>query len=692
MNKKKYLGVLVCLLLTFIVLSPNLNNEFLNWDDQAYISKNPLVKDLSIQGIKNIFQNQHIVASYVPMVILSWAVDYAIAGMNPTMFHLSNIIIHLMVVFLVYWLTLLVSKRKGIALLAALLFGIHPMHVEAVSWISARKDLMYSLFFIPALISYYYYVEKETKYSRIYTYLACFVFFVLSLLSKGTAVILPFILLLFDYYFIRTDVKKIVLEKVPFFLLSAFFIYKSIQLQGQGGALDQGGATTIVDAFSVGFYGYLVYIIKSVIPYKLSLYHPYPNPYGMSNPWYFYASAIPILVLFYFIMRQIKKRRIIVFAMGFFFIGLIPAIQVLPFGTAVIAERYTYLPYFGLFLLIAYGIVECYERTKFNKKVILGIVGGYLFLLGVTTYNYTQHYKNGATVWSHVIEQYPDDFLGYMNRGNYFYSKKFYENAIEDATTGIELAPSNHWLFYNRATAYQAIRQNSKAIQDYTSAIQLQPHFKSAIINRGILLGKQRRYDLAVQDFSNYIQLDSKSHLGYYNRAFYLEKMGKWELALKDANEVIKMNQGLMAQAYYLRAKIKTELGEKSNAISDYNEVIHRDKQMVNAYLHRGQLQLKLQRYELALNDFNTVVQLQPRAAIGYSNRGRLLLELKRNKEAINDLNKSITLNPNNHLEYYNIAQAYLAVSDVPSAIRALDKCLLIKQDFTPAIRLKASL
>ena len=257
MDKKKYIGILVCLVLTFIVMSPNLNNEFLNWDDQEYISKNPLIKDLSVQGIKNIFQNEHIIASYVPIVLVSWAVDYAIGGMNPTMFHLSNIIIHLIVVLLVYWLVLLVSKRKGIALLAALLFGIHPMHVEAVSWLSARKDLMYSLFFVPALISYYYYIEREPRYGRIYTYLGCLLFFVLSLYSKGTAVILPFILLLFDYYFIRTDIKKVILEKLPFFLLSAFFIYKSIQLQGEGGALDQGGATTVIDAFSVGFYGYL---------------------------------------------------------------------------------------------------------------------------------------------------------------------------------------------------------------------------------------------------------------------------------------------------------------------------------------------------------------------------------------------------------------------------------------------------
>ena len=394
MYKKTYLWLIITLVVTFLFLSPNLKSDFLNWDDPVYITTNKLIKDTSLSGVKKIFSTREVVGTYSPLVLLSWSVDYKVSQLNPFTFHLFNILFHLVVVALVYYLALLLSKRMEVAFIASLLFGIHPMHVEAVGWISARKDLIYSLFFFGALIIYHFYLDSNKKRSSRFLYLTCLFLFCLSLLSKGTAIMFPFILLLIDYLKNRKNLKNILIEKIPFFILSLLFVYIAIIGQTSEGAIDNAINMTSVNSISVGLYGYIIYLVKIIIPFNLSGYHPYPDMIGEQLPWYFYISATPIIALFILTIAKARTRRFFGFGIMFFFITLVPVLQVLPFGTAVIAERYTYLPYFGLFLLFAIWIVRAIDTYRKFEKPIWILLSSCIIMLGIRSFQYSKTYNN----------------------------------------------------------------------------------------------------------------------------------------------------------------------------------------------------------------------------------------------------------------------------------------------------------
>lgn len=689
--QKKYIWLLILGLITILFLSPNLFNGFLNWDDSAYVIQNELIRDLSFKGIKEIFTTPEVVSTYAPLVLISWGIDYAIAGLNPVIFHATNLLLHVLVVGSVFYFTKLVSKNKIIALITAVLFGIHPMHVEVVGWVSARKDLLYSLFFMGALIVYYFYNEKNNKYPKSYYYVTCLLLFVLSLLSKGTAVILPLILFLIDYLRERKLSVKLLLEKIPFLILSVFFVILSIKMQDRGGAMEDRQFVSLIDSLSVGFYGYLTYLIKSVIPFNLSAYHPYPNQLGESNPWYYYASAIPVLALFTWLMTCLKKNRMLVFGFGFFFITLIPVIQVLPFGSAVTSDRYTYLPYLGLLLLLGKVVVYLYDNCKKYQKVLPIALAIYVLAIGGLSFQYSKTFKNGETLWTNVIKHYPDDFLAYMNRAEYRISKKQYQDAIEDSDKAIAINPNYASLYYNRAFAYGAISKNNLAIHDLNTAVNKKKDYLVAYLNRGLLYGKINEIDKAINDFTTVIQLAPNEYYGYYNRAVYLGKKRAYHKGISDLNVVIDKKQ-FLSQAHYLRGKYHQAIGDINNAFKDYSRVITLDPAMASAFEKRGHLWLNKGLFNEALKDYQTAILLDKTLVDVYINIGVVYMNLKEYYKAGYSFEEAKKMQPNNHLIYYNKALLFELKKDYPKALVELNKCLKISTDFLPAINKKKEL
>ncbi|MGB0896361.1 MAG: tetratricopeptide repeat protein [Flavobacteriaceae bacterium] len=661
-------------------------NNFLNWDDTAYVINNDLIKDFSFRGIKNIFTTPEVVSTYAPLTLMSWALDYAIDGLNPAVFHFFNLLLHLFVVSLVFYFAKLLSRNLIIAFITAVLFGIHPMHVEVVGWISARKDLLYTIFFIGALIAYYFYIHKESKYPKHYYYVACLSLFVLSLLSKGTAVILPIVLFLMDYLKIRKLNAKLIVEKLPFLLLSVIFVILSIKMQSAGGAMEDRQFTTLIDSLSVGFYGYFTYLLKAIIPFNLSAYHPYVSKLGEANPWFYYASAIPVLTLFLWLMTRLRKNRTLVFGFGFFFITLIPVIQVLPFGTAVTADRYTYLPYFGLLYVFSMGCVALYKNyTKYRKIIGYG-VSVYIVILGIITFQYSKTFKNGETLWTNVIEQYPNDFMGYMNRAEYRISKQSYIKAIDDASKAIDINPRYYANYYNRSFAYNGIGKKQLAINDLNQVVQLAPDFVSSYLNRGILYGELERKDLAIIDFTKVIKLNPKNHLGFYNRALYYKQTNRFHEALIDVLKSIELNEGF-APSYYLRGELYLFENNVNDAFKDFTKALELDPSMGAAHTNRGNLWFDKGNVKEALKDYRKAVLLDNYQIDAYINMGIIYMNLKQYHEAGLNFELAKKINPNNHLIYFNKGLLFKLTQKNKDALIEFDKCLNLNPSFYPAIK-----
>jgi len=665
-------------------MSPNLYNNFLNWDDTVYIVNNDLIKDFSFNGIIEIFTTPEVVSTYAPLTLLSWSLDYIIDGLNPFVFHVVNLLLHLLIVGVVFYLAELLSKNKIIAFITALFFGIHPMHVEVVGWISARKDLLYTLFLLGSLIAYYFYINKTSKYPKYYYYFTCLLFFLLSLLAKGTAVILPLLLLLFDYFKVRKINKKLFIEKIPFFILSLFFVILSIQIQDKGGAMNHRQFITVVDSLSIGFYGYLNYLIKVIIPFNLSAYHPYPNTLGEPNPWYYYASCLPILVLFFGLLSIIKKNRSTVFAFAFFFIALIPVIQVLPFGTAVTADRYTYLPYFGVFYFVGLGSVWLFNNYTNYRKVIVLSISSYVILLSVLSFKYSKTFHNGETLWSNVIEVYPDNFLAYMNRAEFLISRNKYTNALADLDVAINLNPDYVALYFNRAFINARLKNTALAFKDLNKVLQKDSSYMIGYLNRGLLYAEENKINEAIKDFTKVIELEPNEYYGYYNRALLYNKKGNISKAIADLNVIITLNQYL-DETYYLRGKTYLLNNDINNAFKDFSKTLQINSSFARAHTQRGHLWLNKGNLDQAVLDYNKAVFLDEKQIDAFINLGIIFMNRKQYNKAKSSFEKAEQINSKNYLIYYNKGLLYQLINEHRKAIIEFDNALKLNPSYLQA-------
>lgn len=677
MNKQNVFLVSI-LVLTFLVLIPSLSGDWVTLDDPIYILENPLIKELSWTNIKLMFTTLQVNGSYNPIVLLSWAIDYHFTGLNPGLYHLTNLLIHLLVVALVYYLALKLSKNNLIALGTSLLFGIHPMHVEAIAWVTARKDLLYTLFYIAGLIAYHFYQEKNKNSSKWGYILLCLACYILSLFSKGSALTFPIILWAMDYLKRRQDLKILLLEKIPFLILSVVFTYVSIKAQKEGEALQFRAFYSVIDSLSVGFYGYLDYLIKVFVPHRLSALHPYPTPSGTPVPWYFTAAAIPVLAIVTYCISKIKSFRTLNFGMAFFFISLIPVIQVLSFAISVTADRFTYLPYFGVFYMLSSGMVWLLENKPKLKNAIISLFVTFVLVLSVTTFSYTLTWKNSKTLWTRVLKHYPNFFVGYVNRSFYWLEHGASEKALEDCNTAIKLKPDYHLAYYNRALTYKNLGDNNQALKDYSESIKFKKDFFQAYQNRGILYAKLNRLDEAHQDFNKSIVLKPKNALAFLNRASLLEKRKEYKKAIIDASKAISINKSL-TKAYYLRGNCYRKLGLDNNAITDYTQIIINEPSMIQALTRRGLLFFDKGKYDEAMQDFNNAIYLDDGQVDAYIYRSLILIKNSRFDEALFNLSRAEKMAPNNYMIYLNRSIIYQIKGNYKTALNIVERGLVLQ-------------
>jgi protein O-mannosyl-transferase len=565
---KKYsdkLLLVIIVLVTFFVQFNSLNNDFQeNWDDNIYITENPNLQSPKEGYIKNAFttfSNGH----YHPLTTLSYVADYKLFGLNPKPFHATNLVIHLLVSLLVFGFINLLVKEQFIAFFTALLFGIHPMHVESVAWISDRKDLLCTLFYVGALCTYLLFLKnKKTKF-LFYTFLL----FILSLFSKSMAITLPFVLLLLDHFKGRKLEFKTILEKIPFIVLSVIFGYVSILSQKSNEAL---GDMNTVDWFSkimFGSYAVIMYLVKLFVPGSLSAFYNYPLTEKGTYPLIFYIAPFILAGLLFFLYKLKSHKKMIWFGFGFFLITIALVLQFVPAGNVIMADRYTYLPYIGLFLVLAYLVNYFYNTSKSLRPAIFALVMIYGILCSVISYSRTKVWKDSMLLWSDTIEKNPDAALPYSNRAALFIQKKDYQRAIADLNKAIEIRPKYVTPHYNRGVLFIKTGKYREAVQDFDFVMKNNPRdILSVHMERGNAYMFGRNYPKAIEDFSAALNYNPDLAPAFYNRGMSFHSIGKYPDALSDFNNLIRLNPGF-SKAYYLRAMTLYKMHDYRGAMQD---------------------------------------------------------------------------------------------------------------------------
>lgn len=530
----------IALVVSLVVMVPNIFNDWVNWDDQAFVLNNSSVRELSFDLVKEVFTSIDQNGGYTPLVLLSWSLDYSIAEYDASVFHSTNVLIHLANVGLVFWFIWLVSKQLGVSAVTAILFGIHPTQLEPVAWITSRKDLLYAFFYLAGLISYLKYLNHGKKNLRLL--LLCFFLFVGSLFSKGMAVSFPLLLIVVDVFKGRIFQLKSMVEKLPFLAMSLVFGLVAVAGQNQAGAVDDIQNISFFKSFFVACYGLAVYVFKALIPVHLSAYHPYPFSPLEEMPWFIYASVIPALLFAAVTLIAIKKKPKVAFGLLFFLGAVAMVLQLFPVGVAIVAERFTYVANVGLFFLIAIGAMQFSKWLGLSNKQFVFGTAIYIGVLALITFNRTQVWKNSEALWTDVIRKYPSDFLAYNNRAGYYASINEHQLAIVDFGVALDLQPGAVQVLKDRGYLFLQTGDFQSALSDFNEVVSIFPEDADAYTNRGLALLNIQRFDGALRDFNRSLELEAENPLAYFNRGLVYALIGNDDLAISDFDKCLSLN------------------------------------------------------------------------------------------------------------------------------------------------------
>ena len=621
-NVKIILILSAILLLTIVVYSNSISNGFVHWDDDQNVYDNIYIKELSAGNIK-IYFTKALLAMYTPFVYISYAIDYKIGGLDPRIYHATNLLLHLLNITLLFFVVRLLTQRIEIAAIVALLFAVHPLNTGAVAPVSTRGILLYSFFFLAAFLFYIRYLKSN--FGLRYLVLTL-VLFLMALLSKSAAVVLPLVLLLTDYYYKRKFDARAVIEKIPFFTLSLVFGILTFIFREDTGSIGMQYVFSGLDRIFLVGYSIVFYLFKVLIPVNLSAYYPYPVKIDGLLPFWFYLTPLVIAAFIFLIYKLQNHRRELIFGALFFLINIILVLKIIPMGGEIVCDRYAYLPHIGFFLIIGWAYCWITDRVHVSSGWIK-----YLFIIAVVVYSMAfsaisyeriKVWKDSLTLFNDVLEKYPSVDVAYNNRGNFKREQKNYPGAIDDYNKAIASNPGYAFAYNNRGNIYKEQGDHEKAIADYNRALEIMPAYVEAYYNRGNAKKFLRDYYGAMEDYSKAIELHPLYLPSFFDRALLKKEQNNYAGALADCNRILEIDPHNF-RAFYERGNVKIVQKDYEGASVEYSKAIALNPDYVEAYQNRGNVRMIQERYGESIADYNEVLRLTPQNAGVYFNRAR---------------------------------------------------------------------
>ncbi len=566
--------VLYCaaiMVLTLLAFLPVFNNGFTNWDDDVYVTGNVLIRSLSWQNLLTIFSpTTFFSGNYQPITILSYALNHAAGGLDPKGYILVDLVIHLLNVLLVFIFIRKISGNDFAASFCALLFGIHPMHVESVAWIAGRKDLLYTFFYLASSLMYLAYSEKENGSARRW-YAAALILFACSLLSKAMAVTLPAALLLIDYYRGRKLSARMVIDKIPFIVPAILIGLWTIKGQHQAGAIGDNGMLTVYSRVSIAAYSFLFYVVKFFIPHRLAALYPYPYSHSAALVLQYSLSPLFAVVIFGAVWH-FRRSKSLVFGFMFFLINVLLNLHFVPVGGTVTADRYSYIAYIGLSFIVARGAARGVDdrRLKKRKIAIVAVIFGFLIVaFGYAVHERCRVWKNSETLWTDVLEKYPSA-VACNNRGLFYDARGDRAHAVQDYDRAIAYNPCYADAWNNRSVEYLTGGDYETALQACNRAIALNPSLAEAYDNRGNILSYKEDYAGAIDNYNRALSLKPSLAEAYLNRGNAYGARGDYPQAITDFTRAIALDPKAYPQAWYCRGFARRSIGDIQDAVEDF--------------------------------------------------------------------------------------------------------------------------
>lgn len=591
----QYIWIAVVLFITILVFSGVGQLGFqMHWDDHEQVVNNSTIKELSAENLKTMFSG-YVIGMYQPLTSLSYAIDYQLGGLDAGRYHNTNLLLHLLNVLLVWLLGRKLFGRTDAATVLALMFAIHPMQAETVYWISTRSNLLFTAFFIGGLLAYRKFQEKNSKTM----YLLALLFMLLSCLSKSMAVTFPLALLALDYLYGKEKWINAFLQKVPFFILSLIFGIVALSYTDPA-EIELDAVAGPLDRIIFIFYSMHFYILQAIIPLKLSAAHYFPS--GDSLPLQYYLAPLTIIAIALPGIFIKSIRRPYFFGLAFFVVT-IALVVLVPGRRTIVAERYVYLPYIGLLFALITLLLKALkdDQTSPAVNIKLIVIAGLLAIpAGAVTGSRKSVWINSNTLFTDVVQKYPENYHGYAVLGLYHLSENNATDALPQLQAAIDRKPDFHEGHYNLGIVYgNHLQQPEKALKKYGDAIDINSNEPKYFVARGTLLGRMKKFEAAEEDFEKAIKLNP-------------ENARAWE------------NYGV----------IKADQGDFAAAIEHYTRSLALDDRNSNTYVSRGAAYSFLEQHEKAIDDYNRALKISPQNSQALFNLGVSQFKLSRLQQA----------------------------------------------------------
>ena len=620
----EYLIAVVLGLLVFLLYLPVIHFDFINYDDFDYVAANAHVnKGLSMEAVKWAFFSFH-ASNWHPVTWLSHMLDCQLFGLNAGWHHLTNLFFHLANTLLLFALFCKLTRQKWPATCVALLFAVHPLHVESVAWIAERKDMLSTFFFLTVLMTYTSYVRSPKKTALYYTTLFLFM---LGLMAKPMLVTLPFLLLVLDYWPLerfrlpargtlfadKKVLQNMIVEKIPFFLLSGISSY--ITVCAQKSAIAAEGLYPLKFRLINAVIAYGTYIRKMFVPVHLSLPYPIEDKINWASFW----ISLAVLLLISLISLSTAKKRPYILAGWLWYLGtLVPVIGILQVGIQSMADRYTYIPLIGLFIMLTWGCNDICKRWKYLKFPAIVGLGIICILLTAATRHQLGFWQNSISLFRHSLKATDNNYvadnnlgLALMEQGNMTDSAKYFTDAIR-INPGFSLAYLN--LAYNQASRHE----DNKAIENYRKALSIDPNYVEAYCNLGNLYFRQGRYQEASENYLAALKIQPDS-----------------------------------AQAYDGLGGVFTRIGNLDKAIFCFQKALSfapddasTRQNLVEVYCNIGNLAFRQNQYQEASENYLAALKIQPDSAQAYNGLGAVFTRIGNLDKAIFCFKKALSLRP----------------------------------------------
>ncbi len=679
-------------IVTFLVFFSALDGEFLIWDDDVLVTNNADIWSLDLDTVKWAFTNLGL-TTWHPITFISFILDYSMWGLDPWGFHLTNNVIHALNALLVFLLIFLLVNHavpeedgNGLnksafisALITSLLFGLHPLRVESVAWIAARKDVLYSFFYLLSILAYYRYTLLKTNRGSLY--IVSIIFFALSLMSKPVAVTLPAVLLVLDYYPLKRislergweGVKPVIIEKIPFFILSALIAFVALMFHNSSADVEVMSGFSLLERIYLPIRGYMFYLYKMLLPYGLAPIHPIPDKLDDSILvlTLVITSFTAITFSGVFLLRH---SRVYLSIWLYYIITLLPAISVLKIvGNNA---RFSYLACIGPALMAGLFADQIFRRSSSRaiKVFIIIIIFSFMAFYTSRTVTLVGIWKDTITLWSYQIALDPTKIpVAYMNRGLAYEKDGKIRLALADYSKALEINPEYAKAYNNRGVAYAGMHRYQEAMDDYNRSIELDPDYAQVYNNRCVLYGRLGEFERTIEDCTRAIEINPNLHDSYYNRGKAYFKLKRYESAIRDYSMAVRLYPKHM-KAYNNRANAHSKLHQYEAAVKDYTKAIKISPQRGEYYFNRGNAYMKLEDYPSAIRDFTSAISINPDMSSVYNSRANSFSRLGKFDLALSDYKRAIDMDVTYAEAYFNRAMLYIKYGENENAYNDLKK------------------